>query len=200
MFRGVKDIIDDKALSDVQKEHTYVIGVDLGKHQDFTVITVIDLYNNKVVHIDRFNELDWNMQKARITATAKRYNNARIILDSTGVGDPISDDLKRAGYVVDDFRYTNKSKQQLIEKLSIFIEQKMLNIPNNEMLLDELSAFGYSITDSGNMTYSAPEGAHDDMVNSLGLAVWGLAGEARPVSELQKELNRGKIIRHNSVV
>lgn len=192
VFRGLEKVINDNCLSDVQQGHYYIAGVDLGKHSDFTVITVIDTYNNNVVFIDRFNDLDWNIQKARIKIAAERYNNARIILDSTGLGDPICDDLRAKGLVVDDFHYTNKGKQQLVEKLSIFIEQQLINIPPNPQLIDEIQSFGYNITDTGKITYSAPSGSHDDMVNSLALAVWGIIGKVHPTTILQNELKKGR--------
>lgn len=199
VFRGIKDIVDPNCLADVIGGRHYLLGVDLAKRQDFTVLTVIDTFNNKVVHIDRFNEIDWNMQKSRIIALARRYNNARVIMDSTGVGDPISDDLKREGLLVDDFRYTNKSKQQLVEKLSLYIEQGLIRIPDNNILIDELESFGYNMTDGGRIVYGAPEGFHDDCVNSLGLAVWGIQGAVNPKTELQLQLQKGMIRKNRSV-
>lgn len=195
VFRGIRSVIVDNCLSDRIQDHYYIIGADLGKHQDFTVLTVIDTLNNKVVHIDRFNQLDWNIQKARIKSLAQRYNNARIIIDSTGIGDPITDDLRADGLVVDDYLYTNKSKKQMIEKLMVFIEQQMISIPDNEILINEIESFGFDISENGRTIYSAPQGGHDDCVNSLGLAVWGLVGSPIKKNALQQEL--AKVKRHN---
>jgi hypothetical protein len=200
VFRGVREVIADNCLCDQIHGHYYVMGCDLGKHQDFTVLTVIDTTNNKVVYIDRFNQIDWNIQKARIKVLAQRYNNARIIIDSTGIGDPITDDLKMEGLVVDDFKYTNNSKMQLIQKLIIFIEQKLISIPNNELLINELESFGYEMTDSGKISYGAPTGSHDDMVNSIALGVWGLVGGAVRRTPLQKQLTRSNSKKVRSVI
>lgn len=200
VFRGVREVIKDDCKKDVIKDHFYIMGADLGKHQDFTVLTVIDTFNNNVVAIERFNQIDWNIQKARIIALAKRYNNARVIVDSTGIGDPITDDLKLASLVIDDFKYTNNAKQQLIQKLVIYIEQKLLSIPNDELLINELESFGYEYTDSNRLTYGAPTGGHDDMVNSLALAVWGLVGGAVRRTRLQNELAKAKNSKVRSVI
>jgi hypothetical protein len=190
VFRGIKEIIKDNSLQDAVPGHRYVMGVDLGKHNDFTVLTVIDKWNNNVVYWDRFNKIEYPFQKARIKSTAQRYNNARIVVDSTGVGDPIHEDLSREALLVDDYKFTNKSKKELIEKLSIFIEQKFVWIPPKEELIDELEAFGYQISESMNVIYSAPTGLHDDCVYSLALAVWGLGGKAKPETPLQIELSK----------
>lgn len=173
VFRGIREIIADTYEQPVPT-HRYVLGVDLAKLEDFTVLTVIDRNSHRVVAWDRFNKIDYPLQKKRIAEMAKKYNNARIIIDSTGVGSPITDDLRREGVSIDDFKFTNKSKEELIDKLSIFIEQKGVWIPNESTLINELDSFGYQLTDSGNIKYSAPVGQHDDAVMSLGLAVWGL--------------------------
>ena len=193
VFRGIQDIVKDNCLVDAEIGHQYTMGVDLGKHEDFTVLTVIDTYNNNVVYWDRFNQIDYVFQKQRIKAIAERYLNARIVIDSTAVGEPIREDLERAGLFVDDFHFTNKSKKELIEKLSIFIEQKSVFIPPKEELLNELSAFGYWLTDSGNIIYRAPEGLHDDCVFSLALAVWGLVGKATPKTQFQKKMEEKQL-------
>jgi len=174
VFRGINECISDNCLRDVEAGHSYLMGVDIGKVEDFTVVTVIDRQTNNVVYIDRFNKIDYPFQKARIVSIAQRYNRARVVIDSTTIGAPIKDDLERSGVYIDDFKFSNKTKRELIEKLSIFIEQKSLKIPNDPILIDELESFGYRLTESGNITYSAPHGQHDDTVCSLALAVWNL--------------------------
>lgn len=196
VFRGIDQIIKDNCLQDVVPGHRYVLGIDLGKHEDFTVLTVIDKYNNNVVYWDRFNSIEYPFQKSRIKSIAGRYNNARVVVDSTGVGEPIKDDLEREGLFVDDFNFTNKSKKELVEKLSIMIEQKNVFIPNNQTLIDELKSFGYKLTDSHNVIYSAPQGMHDDAVMSLGLAVWELVGRANPKTAIQEELSKLKRLKN----
>jgi hypothetical protein len=186
VFRKIDDCLAD-CLEDVKSGHSYILGVDIGKVEDFTVITVIDRETNSVVYWDRFNKIDYPFQKARILSVSERYNHARIIIDSTAVGSPIKDDLERAGAYIDDFKFSNKSKKELVEKLSIFIEQRGVKIPNNPILIEELESFGYRLTESGNVIYSAPEGQHDDCVYSLGLAVWGLTPFSKPVVNYLKE-------------
>jgi len=198
VFRGIDEIIKDNCLKDVVAGHRYIMGVDLGKHEDFTVLTVIDKYNNNVVYWDRFNKIDYPFQQQRIKATADRYNNARIIVDSTAVGEPIKEDLERQRLFIDDFKFTNRSKKDLIEKLSIYIEQKKIWIPNEEILIDELKSFGYQLTDSGNVIYRAPQGLHDDATCSLALAVWGLFGTPKPQTAIQEELKKREVARVKS--
>jgi hypothetical protein len=173
VFRGIREIAKD-TYEDPRQNHSYVIGVDIAQTNDFTVLTVIDTFNHKVVSWDRFNSLEYLIVKSRIIALARRYNNARVIFDTTGLGKPVAEDLRRDNIRIEDFKFSNKSKQELVSKLSLFIEQKGIEIPKEEVLIDELEAFAYSTTEHGNITYSAPNGLHDDCVYSLALAVWAL--------------------------
>lgn len=154
----------------------YQIGVDLAKYQDWTVITIIDLHTFRIAKQERFNQVDWNLQKARIEAVARRYNNAKIMIDATGVGDPVYEDLSRMGLYIEPFRFTEQSRRQLLEGLAIALEQDKIKIPNDEILKDELAGFQYQLTEGerGKLKMTVPEGMHDDCVMSLGLAVWGI--------------------------
>lgn len=193
VFRGTREIAADTE-KDVEMGHFYSLGVDLAQFNDFSVLTIIDRQTHEVVYFDRFKDIEYPFQKKRIEAVARRYNNARITIDSTGVGQPIREDLERTGLFVDDYVFSNKSKKELIEKLSILIEQKLIRIPQNQTLLDELQAFGMRLTDAGNVIYGAPEGFHDDCVWSLALASWGLQGKpATQKNVMKEELLKGAI-------
>jgi hypothetical protein len=154
--------------------HVYVMGVDLAKVQDWTVITVYDRATNAQVYQDRFQTLEWPFQKARIKACFERYNKALVLLDATGVGDPIADDLLRMGVSVEPYKFTESSKKDLIEKLSIWIEQKKIKLINRDDTLFEFDNFSYEIGPTGKIRYQARNGLHDDIVISHALAAFSL--------------------------
>jgi hypothetical protein len=154
----------------------YVMGVDLAKYQDWTVIVVVDRSTNEEVYRDRFQKIEWPYQKAKIASVAKFYNNARIYIDATGVGDPIADDLMRQGLSVEPIKLSNQSKKEIIEKLAIWIEQGYYKYIDDEQgnAKFELENFTYNMLPSGAVQYSAPDGMHDDEVIAKGLACWAL--------------------------
>ena len=51
-------IIDDELLNSPEPSKQYRIGIDLGKRQDYTVITVLDIKEKKIVDFKRFNDID----------------------------------------------------------------------------------------------------------------------------------------------
>lgn len=175
-FRRVRENTYDR--NSMQTEQgDFQLGVDLAKYQDFTVITPFNLNTFRVYKQDRFNQIDWNLQKARIEATALRYR-ARVKIDATGVGDPIVEDLKSRGLNITDedaIKFTEVSRMNLLNHLAMLLEQDKIEIPDDEGLLNELESFQYSLTDKGRIKVSCPEGMHDDRVMSLALAVHGVS-------------------------
>jgi hypothetical protein len=173
VFRGVSEIIAGD-LQDPVAGRQYVFGVDLAKTQDFTVVIGIDKQDRHLVYFDRFKELDWNFQEENVAAAARRYNNAVVLIDATGLGDPPYDHLNKAGVRVKGYKFTNESKRKLIENLSIAIQHGALTTPDIPELINELRIFQADQTPMGNIRYNAPEGYHDDCVIALALAVWEL--------------------------
>ena len=157
----------------------YVMGIDLGKKVDWTVITVLDRETRHVVYFERFQKFDWSFQKEKIARASKEYGNPLIVLDSTGLGDVIEDDLKKLGLSIRGFQFTGRSKRQLVEKLILTIEDRRVTFPDIPELVNELRDF--DIDDKGR--YSAPEGLHDDCVMSLALAIEGLGSEIYGASQ-----------------
>lgn len=169
-------------------ERLYVMGVDLAKVTDFTVITVYDRTNNCQVYQERFNKLDYTFQKEKIRQTAKHYNNALVMLDAASMGDPIADDLSRAGVAIVPIKLTNELKKEMIEKLIIWIEQKRLLMLPLDETINEFTNFTYDITATGKTRYSSPSGLHDDIVMSHALAVWDLSPIYKPIKQREDTL------------
>lgn len=196
-FKGIEKVVYDDRNSDIEERwgykpgKLYRLGVDLGKHQDFTVITPIDLNTFKVGPIERFNQMDWPLQKSKIETQYYKYGKSEIRMDSTGLGDPIYDDLTDKGLKISPYVFTEKSRENLLKNLAILIEQEIIRLPNNQVLLDELRSFQYELTESGKVRIVVPDGLHDDCVMSLALAVWDL-----PVNKIPfKTLEDKKVLR-----
>lgn len=176
-FRRVRENLYDWQNAPLPENGDFQLGVDLAKYQDFTVLTPFNLNTFRVYPQDRFNQIDWNLQEARIEAMARKYK-ARIKIDATGVGDPIVENIKRRGLNLseeDSIKFTERSRMDLLNHLSMLIEQDKIELPNDEGLLGELEAFQYSLTPLGKIRVGVPETMHDDRVFSLALAVWGVS-------------------------
>ena len=181
-FRRIKENTYNPA-THLPEDGDFQLGVDLAKYQDWTVLTPFNLNTFYVYPQDRFQQVDWNLQKARIEAAALRYANARVKIDATGVGDPVVEDLMRKGLNIgedDAIKFTEQSRMQLLTHLAMLLEQDKIKIPADEGLERELAAFQWRMVENKQtgrvrLAVTVPEGTHDDRVMSLALAVHGVS-------------------------
>ena len=181
VFRYVRDAATGDWQDPVPGK-SYVAGLDLAKIADFSVLVIMN-QERRVVHVDRFNKLDWELQVTRIKAATERYNRASILLDSTGVGEPIYENLRRAGLRVQPYRFSTASKSALVNNLSLMLEKRQVVLPRYELcpeLIDELESYEYSVTEAGTIRTNAPGAQNDDAVVALCLAAWLVRRDPAP--------------------
>ncbi len=155
--------------------HTYVIGCDWGKSNDYTVFAVVDVTTHTLVAIDRSNRVDYTVQRGRLQGLCDTWKPASVIAESNSMGQPIIEALARSGLPVRSFTTTNASKSVIIEALALAFERKDITILNNPVLTAELQAYEAQTLPSGLTRYSAPEAMHDDCVMALAMA-WSTMG------------------------
>lgn len=175
VFRRVLEAATAQRQPQPEKGHRYAMGVDWGKHNDFTVLTVLDLDGQTVAEIDRFNQIDYQVQLGRLSGLYERFRPVAIVAERNSMGEPLIEQLQRQGLPVTAFNTTNATKTQAIEALALAFERGDLRILNEPALISELQAYEMERLNSGLVRYGAPEGLHDDMVMSLALA-WTALG------------------------
>jgi hypothetical protein len=153
----------------------------------------------RINHLERLPlKTPYPAQVARIEYIMSRLpRTASLIVDFTGVGRGIFDMLVDAGLSPVGITLTGGfhanwsgdtatvPKSTLVSKLvarlhagELFVHESLRDWP---VLRRELLNFRPEITRGGTETWNARSGEHDDLVLSLGLAVWYLSG-ARPFS------------------
>lgn len=158
-----------------------VIGIDLAKHHDFTVILGVRSGDRVPCYHDRFNKISWPDQRRAIhTAVQDIMQSATgitILMDSTGVGDVVYDDLSEEGLDIVPVKFTPQWKQDAIRLLSADLERGQAFVIEEQ--LDEFEAYASSMSDTGRMKYEASIG-HDDEVSAALLAHWGIVHSGVP--------------------
>lgn len=152
-------------VEDLSDAPSVVFGWDLAKYVDWTVGIGLDEFG-RVSSLDRFQK-DWRTTKLDILDIT---GIVPALADSTGVGDPIVEELNREAPNITGLKFTQHSKQQLMEGLAVAIQQKLIRIPQG-VIIDELNEFEFEYTRTGGVRYSAPSGYNDDCVMALALAV-----------------------------
>ena len=139
-------------------------GVDLAKSVDWTVGVALDA-GGAVCRLERFQR-PW---QDTIRLLRDLLADTPALIDSTGVGDPVLEALQQQRSTVQGFKFSAPSKQQLMEGLAVAIQQGTVSYPDG-VIVTELEQFEYAYTRTG-VHYACPEGAHDDAVSALALAV-----------------------------
>ncbi|MCE5314498.1 MAG: terminase family protein [Armatimonadota bacterium] len=153
-------------------------GIDWARYSDYTAIVAVGVSESgcEVVGIDRFNAMGWSSQIKRVTDFLARYKVNCVLTDQTSIGDPLLEQLMSklwadgVDIAVEGYNFTNQSKRDLIENLSLKFAHGMISIPRDEALMRELQYFEYELTQSGNVRMNARPGCHDDLVIALALA------------------------------
>jgi len=181
VFRRVTDAVMSSTPAAYDKTHSYVAGLDWGKLNDYTVISIIDATTRQQVVCDRFNRIDYGFQLGRLLARYDEWRPWVIVAESNSVGEPLVEQLQRAGLPVRPFLTTPTSKTQLVENLALAFERGALGLLDDPVQTGELLAFAAERLPSGAFRYAAPGGGHDDTVMALALA-WSAIAQELPAS------------------
>lgn len=152
----------ENCIKPIQNGPVVAYGIDLAKYTDWTVIMGMNK-NNEVCHLDRFQS-DWASTKVRVISTIK---DTPAYIDSTGVGDPIVEDIQRVCKRAIGIKFTSRSKQQLMEGLTQDLHERCISFPLDPVGY-EMQNFEFEYTRTG-VRYTAPSGLHDDCVMALAL-------------------------------
>jgi hypothetical protein len=152
------------------------MGVDWGKSEDYTVLSVGCRTCQREVALDRFHGVDYRLQRKRLQALAEKWSVWEILAESNAMGEPIIEELQYAGLPVTSFQTTASSKPPLIENLALSLEREEVKFVDNAIATAELEAFEMRTSaNTGRPTYSAPEGLHDDTVMARALMLRAMA-------------------------
>lgn len=153
-----------------------VVGIDLAKHQDFTVIRASGPDRIPVFH-ERFKGISWPAQRERIIDIIRELEAwpdveaVTIGIDTGGPGDVIFDELDEQGFDVEPVKFGSPGlKDRMVRLLGSDLEAGHAFILPQQA--EEFRMYEYSITPTGTMTYSAPEGKHDDEVAATMIEQW----------------------------
>jgi LAGLIDADG-like domain len=160
-------------------------GFDFAKKRDYFVAIGLD-EDGAICRFERFHHVAWGEIINKVVALT---GGTPALGDSTGVGDPIVEDIQRklgydpnfdvSGCQFQGYNFTQASKQRLMEGLAVAIQTRAVWFADN-VVRQELEQFEFEFTRSG-IRYSAPEGYFDDCVCALALARMCQATMPQPV-------------------
>ncbi len=166
LFTNVRDCILTP-----EKSTKYYGGLDIGRADDYTVLTIVN-EKNQTVFCERWRQDEWTKIIDKVSIEINKYQ-AKTYVEVNNQGDVFFEMLrKKCNRLVEPYITTTKTKPIMIEDLAVLFEQKDISILDISWLIDELEAFTYIYNaNTRNVQYSAPQGVHDDSVISLSLAI-----------------------------
>ena len=154
------------------KGKKYYAGVDFGRQNDYTALTIFD-DTGQVVYAWRERQKPWQEIMGHLTTKLQEYD-AQVVCEVNSIGDVLYEELKKKVNKAEAFVTTNSSKQEIIEDLIYAINEGLIQLPTKDIyppLYQELGTFSYEYSlKTRKIKYGALEGAHDDTVMSLALA------------------------------
>jgi phage terminase large subunit-like protein len=166
LFSNIRECIKEP-----QTTQIYYGGLDIGRADDYTVLTIIN-NEKEVVYCERWRQDEWSRIIDKVGQKINEYN-VKVYVEVNNQGDVFYEMLKKiCGAKIYPFVTSSKTKPIMIEELAVLFEQKDIGILNINWLIDELEAFTYVYNqNTRNVQYSAPQGVHDDSVISLALSI-----------------------------
>jgi hypothetical protein len=178
----------------------YLCGLDLGQAQDYTALAVAEVharaheYLYHVRHLQRFalrtSYPAIVRRAAKLLQRPPVRGQTTLVVDATGVGQPVIDMLKEAalkpisititsGNVVAEHAWDafHVPKRDLVSAIQIPLQSRRLSIApalrEADILKQELANFQVKVTTAAHDVYGAwREGTHDDLVLALAVAIW----------------------------
>jgi len=168
VFRGVIDA-SNASFKDPY-DGKFVAGIDWGRKEDYTVITILDTNTREQVCMERMSKVDWPEQIAFIKGLFDVWKPYLVGAEENAMGDTAVQFLQKEGVKIRPIYMTNRRKKDIIDMLSINIEKQRIKLLNDQVQIRELQAYQMDTTAFGNIRYNAAAGYLDDTVIALGIA------------------------------
>jgi hypothetical protein len=159
--------------------HSFVLSVDWGKHNDYSVFGVGCRECGRAVDWVRSNKIDYIYQREKLNSLYNRWKPVSVVPERNSMGEPNIELLVQSGWPVVrtdsgfGFYTSPTNKPPLIEGLAQAFILHDFRVPLAAR--DELQVYEVSIMPSGHTKFGAPEGMHDDWVMMLALLWWGMS-------------------------
>jgi hypothetical protein len=162
--------------------YRYVLGVDLGRKVDASVVAVAHREGSRVV-VDRVERwLPTRLRPVRldtVEAAVRRlraeYGNANVRMDPAK-GEQMSQALRETGVLVEEYVFSEPGIDKLASNLMRLFSEREIDVPDVPDLLDELGSVVLKTTPSGRTRIDHYSGKHDDQVIAIALAAhWLMA-------------------------
>ena len=159
------------------------LGVDIGRKRDFTVICVVEELGGTfgVRKLEVLKRVNYETQKKVIRQMIVEEDIKRGLIDESGIGNQLSEEICREFPQMKGLYFTNANKEEMAIDIKRLLENNQIVLPDDEALVNDIHSVKRLITASGNFRFDAERTAegHADRFWAIGQAV--RAAKRRPI-------------------
>ena len=166
-------------------DRRYVVAVDLGLINDRAIAVVAHAVAvsdedgaPKLVVVDAIGRWQGSRRKpvelgdveAWLLDVTRRYNHAKVVIDPWQAAG-LCQRLRQQGMAVEEFTFSSASVGRIGSALHLALRNRLLHLPDDEDLLNELGNVRLKETTPGVVRLDHDAGQHDDQAVSIGMAI-----------------------------
>ena len=144
--------------------HRLCAGLDWGRKNDFTVLSLGCADCMRELWLERTNQIEYHHQREVLKSVLDLFTDVELLAEENSIGLPNIEQLRLDGIDVQGFTTTNTSKGVIVQALRLAFTQHEWKWLEDMTAWNELEAFEMTVSLSGLAKYNAPEGLHDDTV------------------------------------
>lgn len=166
----------------LRQDGPFYVGMDIGRRRDLSIIWVLEeigdvLWTRELIEMRKTTFAEQDQELDRVF---DEYNPIRICMDQTGMGEkPVEDAKRRYGeYKTEGVLFTGPVKLDLATACRRKFEDRLIRIPQDRKLRDDLHSVKKITTAAGNIRFDAErsQDSHADRFWALCLAIHAAGG------------------------
>jgi phage FluMu gp28-like protein len=164
-------------------------GLDVGRHKDLTVLTVIAVHQGVawVVAVLTAPRTKFKLQREMIVRARETLGWSKLVIDKTGLGEQLAEELAEefGEDEVEQLAFTQQSKAELATNAFMWFRDNLVRLPRGPVgrtIHAEVTAVRRQVTNAGNVIYVSPRtnAGHGDHAWSLFCALRAASGPVLP--------------------
>ena len=172
VFRGLDNVCTINQYESSNKREKCYVGIDTGLSNDYSAISIQN-EQGRILYMEKRNGENITSIATAFIQVLSRYNIVGGYIETNGIGRAMYDLIQPKYRKIQSFTTTQDSKTQIVRTLIEDIEEMSVELPSKELnadLYNEMSLYTYKLGNNGKLSFSHPNGQHDDLVDALMLS------------------------------
>ena len=171
VFRGLDNVCITNQFDNASRERCF-FGIDTGLSNDYSALSIQNEIG-KVIYMEKRNGENITDIANHFISILSRFNVVGGYVETNGIGAAMYDLVKPKQRKAQKFTTTQDSKTTIVRALIEDIEQENVELPSKEFYPDlykEMTLYTYKLGNNGKLSFTHPNGGHDDLVDALMLS------------------------------